>query len=417
MHRGCIFLESSLPPRRDLSRPKPARSPSTTSTTLPIEDTQSNPTIVKSSPKTASQSTLKASAPQVSRPDSPLTQPQSRLASTKPTDVPHDHNGPVESLSTDPTPLPRPPAVNLEKDASAENGDPAQDQPGGSATKFPKDGRKVASPSIPLPHDQQEAQSSPASSNDIASSHTPAPEPASPTTSPGDEHAPELEIMNTKPPPPFREEPQTPDLATAPIHKMSISSIDVDMIDVDPTTAFDSPVQPSKHPPGSPDGLKLKKPSITVNTQHEQKSYFDSRQNSGIVETPSAITSRSPKQTPATTPAADPSRRATRIQSGVLLKKSVSEILGETPRSGSPNNDPGSAGALRATEKERKEKSRLSTVVFAKPQRPLTTESDTIEIQRSNQTTSELAKPEERDYMYTLFESKAHSQNRQGSLT
>lgn len=355
----------------------------------------------------------------MSRPDSPVTQPHSRSASTRPPDAPHDHNGRVETLATDPTPLPRPPAVGSENDPSIENGDPAQDQHGGSATKSPKDDQKAASPSIPLSHDQQEPQSSPASSNDVASSHTPAPDPASPTTSPGDEHTPDLEIMNTKPPPPFREEPQTPDLAIAPTHKMSISSIDVDMIDVDPTTAFDSPVQPSKHPPGSPDGAKSKKPSITVSIQHEQKSYFDSRQNSGIVETPSAITSRSPKQTPSTTPAVDPSRRATRIQSGVLLKKSVSEILGETPRSGSPNNDSGSASALRVLEKERKdkEKSRLSTVVFAKPQRPLTAESDTIEIQRSNQTTAEVAKPEERDYMYTLFESKAHSQNRQGSLT
>lgn len=191
------------------------------------------------------------------------------------------------------------------------------------------------------------------------------------------------------------------------------------MIDADPSAAFDSPVQPSKHPPHSPQDTRSKRPSISVNTQQEPKSYFDSRQNSGTVETPMAIMSHSPsKQTRLSTPSADPARRATRIQSGVLQKKSVSEILGETSKSASPNSEYPISGATRAAEKERREreKSRLSTVVFAKPQRPIATESDTIEVKRPNQTTTELAKPEERDYMYTLFESKAHSQNRQGSL-
>lgn len=273
------------------------------------------------------------------------------------------------------------------------------------------------SPVIPPPVETQDAHSSPTSSSGRPSSHTPAPEAASPTTSPGDETVPTLDILNTKAPEPGKDEPQTPDMAIGPTHKMSISSIDVDMIDADPSTAFDSPVQPSKHPPSSPRDPGPKKPSVSLDTQNEQKSYFDSQQDTAIVDTPGLMSNDdASKQIPVTTPAIDPARRATRIQSGALQKKSVSEILGETPRSASPNESPASASA-RAAEKERKDKerSRLSTVVFPKPQRP-NVESDTIEVARVDQPSNQLAKTEERDYMYTLFESKAHSQNRQGSL-
>lgn len=136
------------------------------------------------------------------------------------------------------------------------------------------------------------------------------------------------------------------------------------------------------------------------------------------METPAAVSGQTPsKQTPVSTPAFDSGRRATRIQSGVLQKKSVSEILGETPRSASPNNESSASALARAAERDRKDKerSRLSTVVFAKPQRP-TTDADTIELIKPDQVSTELTRTEEKDYMYTLFESKAHSQNRQGSL-
>ena len=196
---------------------------------------------------------------------------------------------------------------------------------------------------------------------------------------------------------------------------MSISSIDVDMIDVDPTLAFESPIQTSKYPP-TPRETKSKRPSITVDTDQDEKSYFDSRPNTGIVETPQALTSHSPsKQTSAITPVVDSARRATRIQSGALLKKSVSEILGETPKPVTPH-DPNSASARVEKDRKEKERSRLSTVVFAKPQRAAAAEADTIEVARTDQPSKDLVKNGERDYMYTLFESKAHSQNRQGSL-
>lgn len=317
--------------------------------------------------------------------------------------------------------LPSPSIVGHLKDAQPQDVQTPQPPDGQDSLKQPPVALRKASPALPLPIDAQDAQSSPASTEVAPSSHTPVPDRGSPTTSAGDDVSTLLEIANQKTSDDQHDEPQTPDLTiVAPTHKMSISSIDVDMIDVDPTTAFDSPIEAPKHPP--PPLLrdtKHSQSSHSIDTQPQQKSYFDARQDSAIVETPAAVSSQTPvKQTPVSTPTVDTGRRATRIQSGVLLKKSVSEILGETPRSASPNNESSISASARAAEKDRKDKerSRLSTVVFAKPQRPIT-DADTIEVIRPDQASTELAKNEEKDYMYTLFESKAHSQNRQGSLS
>ncbi|KAK5076058.1 RNA polymerase II transcription elongation factor SpEAF [Lithohypha guttulata] len=367
--------------------------------------------------KSASEQSRRTSVQPPTRPTSPRSTADSKPVATRPIDEPpattrpvkQAENAAIESVppsvvqQTDPPLLQQSSVVPVSQGKDTLNG-------------RPEDIRKKT-PTIPPTLETQDAQSSPTSSNGRPSSHTPGPEAGSPTTSPGDDTAATLDILNMKPPEPRREEPQTPDIHIAPTHKMSVSFIDVDMMDADPTTTFDSPVQPLEHPPTPPDP-KHKKPAITVDVQNDSRSYFDSRQESTVVETPAAISQSSARQTPAATPAVDSSRRATRIQSGVLQKKSVSEILGESPRPGSPNNDASAAVSARAADKDRKERerSRLSTVVFAKPQKP-TIESDTIELARLDQPSKELAKQADRDYMYTLFESKAHSQNRSGSLT
>lgn len=415
LQKGRLFVESSLPPRLQIVRTPTTGSPRPTHQQLdtPLKSVRRS----KSPQHHPPQSSRKASLQPVSRPDSPRSIAPSRPASARPQSDANE--------AAKPPSLPDAPSVGALPQTVGESTEVGTVRDGHAAAPAktdpvvlePPNKQWHKSPIIPPPAETQDAQSSPASSNGRPHSQTPAPDTGSPTTSPGDETAPTLEIMNTKAPEPRRDEPQTPDMAPGPTHKMSISSIDVDMIDADPSTAFDSPSQPSKHPPASPRDTKPEKPSISINTQSEQKSYFDVRQDAGVVETPGLISRHeASRQTPATTPAIDPARRATRIQSGVLQKKSVSEILGETPRSASPNDSPASASA-RAAERERKdrERSRLSTVVFAKPQRP-NVEPDTIEIARVDQPSNELAKMEEKDYMYTLFESKAHSQNRQGSL-
>ena len=104
----------------------------------------------------------------------------------------------------------------------------------------------------------------------------------------------------------------------------------------------------------------------------------------------------------------------------------MSEILGDTPKVSSPHVDrsalmtPSSASrdefmqtssAGRLAERDRREKererSKLSTVVFAKaPQASDDTEPAEL-TQRSP--SHGLGSPKERDYLYTLFESRAYS--------
>ena len=146
-----------------------------------------------------------------------------------------------------------------------------------------------------------------------------------------------------------------------------------------------------------------------------------------------------------TTPATQslPERMTTRVSSGAIRHKSVSEILGETPRLSvaqvdrSTMNDMKSDGpvgeASRAEasnfdqhirfplssasrsrlgqRKEReKERSKLSTVVFAKP--PFSLKTSTSDLLRANDDRFEKTSHAEKDYLYTLFVAQASSQPR-----
>lgn len=146
-----------------------------------------------------------------------------------------------------------------------------------------------------------------------------------------------------------------------------------------------------------------------------------------------------------TTPATQspPERMTTRVSSGAIRHKSVSEILGETPRPSLAQSDrsamndgkpgdpvkevseveassfdhdiqfsPSSSSRLRLWQrKEReKERSKLSTVVFAKPLLSLKT--STVDISQANDDRFENASHADKDYLYTLFVAQASSQPR-----
>ncbi|ODH34004.1 hypothetical protein ACO22_03227 [Paracoccidioides brasiliensis] len=114
-----------------------------------------------------------------------------------------------------------------------------------------------------------------------------------------------------------------------------------------------------------------------------------------------------------------PERMTTRVSSGAIRHRSVSEILGETPKSTVDRSsdkvvsEPSSAGseALQARNrfKDRKEiqkeRSKLSTVVFPKQQSGDKHEAAYLVRSPSGYTTSI---NEEKDYLFTLFQAKAH---------
>ena len=130
-----------------------------------------------------------------------------------------------------------------------------------------------------------------------------------------------------------------------------------------------------------------------------------------------------------------PERMTTRVSSGAIRHRSVSEILGETPKSAVSNADKGSferrvndayrddlhsqtsrrpsattssdamTFKLRLNELKEKERSKLSTVIFARPQQSHT--SLYTSSSESQQLDAKLASLESKDYLQTLFAMQA----------
>ncbi|KAJ9606137.1 RNA polymerase II transcription elongation factor SpEAF [Cladophialophora chaetospira] len=274
-------------------------------------------------------------------------------------------------------------------------------------------------------------QSSPASSDGPDSSNTPAPDAASPGTSPGvdliqptsvaseSRKAPVPDYDRDTPGNPHRED------ARGKAIKAETTSVDVQMAGTDDDgSASSNPDHLNKLSAESTLVSSTQRPAMRIDTRTESDSYFRARLSSGIVESPAQLTSTTPRRNvPATPSAEEPTKRATRISSGVLQKKSVSEILGETPRTTTPQAESprDSFGATtpqgRMGDRDRRDKdrSRLSTVVFAKREKAAGDEEsmEVVPLDGDAQRKS----PGERDYLYTLFENKAHSMSRQTSMS
>ncbi|KAI9042496.1 MYB and HSA domain protein [Aspergillus affinis] len=157
---------------------------------------------------------------------------------------------------------------------------------------------------------------------------------------------------------------------------------------------------------------------------------------SPVEPTAGPATPLSKKDTPpAPSVSSQPERMITRVSSGAIRHKSVSEILGETPKSAlSPldkghatekpadgtrsASDSSSTSAAKMRLKDRKarekERSKLSTVVFPK-QPPQPDKNDSMDLIR--QQSGELARlNEEQDYLYILFQNRAYTPPRGSTL-
>ncbi|KAJ5327807.1 hypothetical protein N7452_008197 [Penicillium brevicompactum] len=140
------------------------------------------------------------------------------------------------------------------------------------------------------------------------------------------------------------------------------------------------------------------------------------------VETPIKKSVSIPPTQPGST---QPERMTTRVSSGALRHKSVSEILGETPRSydkthpttPSEQRTPDSVARMRFKDrKEReKERSRLSTVVF--PKQPNLQQDKPDPMDLTNRDLDAVAKlNEEQDYLFKLFLNRAYAPPRGTNL-
>ena len=300
---------------------------------------------------------------------------------------------------------------------------------------------------VPTPADPQ---SSPASTNGPDSSNTPDPTPASPTTSPGDD---EVVVENRR----FGVASKSEDV---PMHD---AEGNLSTIAGSPSQAFDNadsflvnspeleqetvskpdhqPLSPVKESTPSADSGPTRftddasrKPVMRIDTRTGNSVDVKFRSSGSIMESPVPMTSSAtPRRAPGSASTGhSPHRRETRIASGALERRSVSDILGETPKTSphvmkSAADSPVSAvtresfdlatskGRLVDREKLEKERSKLSTVVFAKPQSGETDESAKALRRVSREVVPK--RGEHRDYLLTLFESKAYSPPRSALLT
>ena len=292
-------------------------------------------------------------------------------------------------------------------------------------------------------------QSSPASTDGPESSNTPDPTPASPTTSPGDEEvAVERRRFGVVSKPEDLSTPSVdanssnmPGSPSRPLDNAESFLVNSPEVEHEPISKPDhrqlSPVQESLSSADS-DPAQLhtdagRKPAMRIDTRTGHSVDMKLRSTGSIMESPIPMTSSAtPRRAPGSASGGhSPHRRETRIASGALERRSVSDILGETPKSSpyvtkSAADSPMSAatresfdlatskGRLADREKLEKERSKLSTVVFAKPQSGETDDS----AQALRRVSSEVLpkRGENRDYLLTLFESKAYSPPRSAPL-
>lgn len=335
----------------------------------------------------------------------------------------HDHDGNQAKISP-----------HVSKPAAT--GVPSLDIPSDPLRK-----KHEARPSLTSGLSQHEQPPSPASSIDPYNNNTPVPVAASPDTSPAEEvtedaepierpkhkhdrsaHArpslvpltPDeqlhLEEAQSKPEQPFNDA-----IADLPTSKEVIlesvdTGADTDRMDID------------QEPASIPSEAKLpQEPGTTVRDSLSPTAQAEAAADS-TVETPTAKKLSIPPTQPGS---AQPERMTTRVSSGAIRHKSVSEILGETPKSvahdrshpatPSDQGSPDSVARMRFKDrKEReKERSRLSTVVF--PKQPAQQEKADMDL--THRDMDAVAKlNEEQDYLFTLFLNRAYAPPRGTNL-
>lgn len=281
----------------------------------------------------------------------------------------------------------------------------------------------LARPS-PRPPDPQ---SSRASSEGAGSANTLGATAPSPTTSPGEEQAiQKVEALTSQSEPTTTDNPQ-PIQDTQPTAQPQNDSV----IMPPPTETTQTARETANVNKGV---VASQRPSMRIDTQTTSHSVGHPRTASSLPDSPlasSGTIGHRRVQSSASLPSVQsPPGRITRISSGTIRHKSVSEILGEIPKTATPGADkannfgfvaaPTSEEANQATaqsqleRKERdKDRSKLSTVFFARPLLPSNAAQQNNTAERTD---TRQEAPEERDYLHILFQSKASSPPRGQSL-
>ncbi|KAJ5501378.1 hypothetical protein N7453_006195 [Penicillium expansum] len=452
LSKGRYFNEATLPPPTHVRARSPSRN-AIPPTTAAI--TSAKPVAGITLPLTVDGRAPHATEPQ--QPGTPvLDQPQTATPDLAPTPVdttgtrqpsvpaispklPKDLNVPpiavqsLDSLRSDrkgSVPIAETPPSAYDHDGNQAKISPRVPKPaatGVPSLQIPSDPlrkKHEVRPSLTLGLSQHEQPPSPASSIDPYNNNTPVPVAASPDTSPAEEVAEDVGTIDR---PKHKHDrpaharpslvPLTPDeqlrleeaqsKTDQPLNDVMTdlpSSKEVILESVDTGADTDRMDIDQEHEPG---------PETTARDSLSPTAQVEAAVDSAV-ETPTAKKLSIPATQPGST---QPERMTTRVSSGAIRHKSVSEILGETPKSvthdrshpatPSDQGTPDSVARMRFKDrKEReKERSRLSTVVF--PKQPAQQEKADMDL--THRDMDAVAKlNEEQDYLFTLFLNRAN---------
>lgn len=292
-------------------------------------------------------------------------------------------------------------------------------------------------PSLTLGPSHPEQPLSPASSVDPYSNNTPVPVALSPDTSPGEEMTDVRKIGRPSPKhtraAPSRSDlvPSTPDEQLRLEEAQSMQRKTEGGISDAGLPSSSEVIQESVGPAADKDGMDVdqepavaapepKLPDGTAVAGTEILSPTEKLPDEAHAPPVEAISVKKPVTIPAMQPE-QPERMTTRVSSGAIRHKSVSEILGEAPRTphekGHGDETPDSVARMRfKNRKDReKERTRVSTVVFPK-QTPQQERADSLELIHRDSTDAVAKVNEEQDYLFTLFLNRAYAPPRGSHL-
>ncbi|KAF7717361.1 Chromatin modification-related eaf1-like protein [Penicillium ucsense] len=456
--RGRYFDESTLPLPSFPRSQSPTRSAVASNTNNDVKTLQSD-----TGPSTASTASVSPTqgacgiAPPPPIPDSKANahlSPTSthltatlQLSSNAPTSTTHVGFDPYGSSVSDPRSEGRPLTVIDKGDKVLTN--PAKSHEPTDADVLPSLAiparqasrkRSDARPLLTLGPSNGEQPVSPASSIDPYSTNTPIAVAASPDTSPGEEigdarklDARSAHDVRSVPPRPTTI-PSTPDEQLRLEEAQSIYRATVDSVQGARETMSKDVARPDivKQTVDLEQGSSIPRLAQSTSTStkpiaaegdvlspQEQNINEDSaREISTEVTKPIAVLSAQPD--------VSQQRMTTRVSSGAIRHKSVSEILGEVPRQVNHDKPPAkpepqtpeSLARMRFKDRKirEKERSRVSTVVFPKQASSLPMKSDATDLVSQEPVDAVAKLNEEQDYLFTLFLNRAYAPPRGTNL-
>ncbi|OQE27505.1 hypothetical protein PENSTE_c004G00267 [Penicillium steckii] len=327
---------------------------------------------------------------------------------------------------------------------AAINSTPSLEIPSNTVTRKKPDSR----PSLTLGPSNPEQPLSPASSIDPYSNNTPVPVAGSPDTSPGEEVSDAGKIGRPSPTqnrsmPRANFVPSTPDEQLRLEEAQSIQqtaangmngtngplSNEVVKENVDPVEEQDQMDidQDTTTLETATSNLTEEKPPIAKDALSPSERLLDEIEPSDAADVDISSTTKPPVSIPPTQPEQpQPERMTTRVSSGAIRHKSVSEILGkasgnyshEKTSTTSDYASPDSVARIRFKDRKdrEKERTRVSTVVFPKQTPSQQDKSDPGGLTRSESGDAVAKLNEERDYLFTLFLNRAYAPPRGTNL-